>query len=204
TFAATSLAGTITLQWDPSTSPDVIGYYVVFGTAPGQYTQVVDAGNATSVGIHGLANGQTYYSNHVPSPPSNEVFGSTSNTPPQLTNPGPQSGAEGALVNLPISASDAEGDPLVFTASGLPNGLFIDQVTGVISGAISFSATPTNFVTVTVSDGPTSTSVQFNWVVSGVDRAPSVGAVANQSNPVGAVVTLPISATDPDLDPVTF
>src|SRR6185295_4632951 len=76
TFAATSLAGTITLQWDPSTSPDVIGYYVVYGIAPGQYTQVVDAGNATSVAIHGLANGQTYYfgveaysSNHVPSPP---------------------------------------------------------------------------------------------------------------------------------------
>ena len=209
--AARSQAGTITLAWEASTSPDVIGYYVVYGTAPGQYTQVVDAGNTTTVAIHGLADGQIYYfgveaysSNHVPSAPSNEVFGSTSNTPPQLTSPGPQSGAEGASITLPVSASDAEGDPLVFTSTGLPNGLFIDQFTGVISGTISFSASGTTQVTLTVSDGAVSTNVAFNWVVSGVDRAPTVGGVVNQSNPLGAVVSLPMSATDPDLDSLTF
>ena len=51
----------ITLGWDPSTSPDVAGYYIHYGTSSREYTARIDAGlNATSV-ISGLQEGLTYY-----------------------------------------------------------------------------------------------------------------------------------------------
>jgi len=62
---------------------------------------------------------------------------STPNSAPLVTNPGDQSGFDGQVVNLPISASDADdcGD-LTYSATGLPPGLTIDENSGVISGTI--------------------------------------------------------------------
>src|SRR5205809_925625 len=45
---------------------------------------------------------------------------------PVITSPGAQQSTEGNSVNVPISASDVDGDPLTFSASGLPTGLSID------------------------------------------------------------------------------
>jgi hypothetical protein len=56
------------LVWDaPTTNPDgtplngtLAGYKVYYGTASGNYTMVIDAGNVTSYDVSGLAAG-TYY-----------------------------------------------------------------------------------------------------------------------------------------------
>jgi hypothetical protein len=54
-------AATLTVGWDPSSAPGVAGYLVSYGSQPGQYTTVVDAGNQTAESISGLADGTTYY-----------------------------------------------------------------------------------------------------------------------------------------------
>ena len=41
-------AGTITIEWDRSPDPTVVGYRVSVGTAPGDYTETFDVGSATS------------------------------------------------------------------------------------------------------------------------------------------------------------
>jgi len=51
----------ITLGWNASTSPNVAGYDVYYGTTSGIYSYKVDAGNATSVTISNLTSGVTYY-----------------------------------------------------------------------------------------------------------------------------------------------
>ena len=51
----------VTLAWYPSTSPDVADYKIYYGTASQDYSEVVDAGNNTSVTIDGLVPGTTYY-----------------------------------------------------------------------------------------------------------------------------------------------
>ena len=169
-FATTSSAGAIRLAWDASPSGNVAGYVVRYGTVLGLYTYSLDAGNATSATIRGLANGQPYYfvvqaysSTGVLSTPTNAVLGSTTNTPPELSNPGPQSNPIGATVNLSVLATDAEADPILYTAAGLPPGLALDSATGAITGKPT--ATGLFKVTILANDGSLTRAVSFNWTV---------------------------------------
>jgi hypothetical protein len=49
------------LQWDPCQSTNAVGYNVYYGTASGDYTCEVDAGDATSITLSNLTCGATYY-----------------------------------------------------------------------------------------------------------------------------------------------
>ena len=48
------------------------------------------------------------------------------NAPPTVTNPGPQNNVVGVALDLAITASDPNGDPFTYSATGLPNGLSIE------------------------------------------------------------------------------
>lgn len=85
------------------------------------------------------------------------------NNAPVLTNPGAQLNDEGDVVSLAIIASDTDGDPLTFSASGLPGGLTMNG-SGVISGTANIAGQ--FLVTVTVSDGELSTEVSFDWAIN--------------------------------------
>ena len=74
------------------------------------------------------------------------------NTPPDVTNPGAQTNAEGNTVSLQIVASDVDLPPqtLTYSASNLPGGLSIDPVSGLISGNINYHAAVQSPYNVTV------------------------------------------------------
>ncbi|HSN85087.1 MAG TPA: PQQ-dependent sugar dehydrogenase [Polyangiales bacterium] len=91
------------------------------------------------------------------------------NEPPVLDSPGEQTGRQGDLVTLQLTATDPDGDALYFDAAGLPGGLALDHQTGAISGALTSSGAST--VTVSASDGPAVSVVSFAWAVA----APSCG-----------------------------
>ncbi|MEZ4621595.1 MAG: putative Ig domain-containing protein [Caldilineaceae bacterium] len=57
------------------------------------------------------------------------------NRPPTLVQPANQGNTVGDSVTLPLSANDADGDPLTFSATGLPAGLVINPSSGAITGA---------------------------------------------------------------------
>ena len=94
------------------------------------------------------------------------AFGTTGgNANPAVTNPGNQSTAVGASVNLQINASDADGDTLSYTASGLPAGLSIGAANGLISGSPTTAGSSN--VTVTAADGKGGTgTTSFTWTVT--------------------------------------
>src|SRR4029077_1877301 len=95
-------------------------------------------------------------------------------------------------------------DPLTYTATGLPAGLTLDPVTANITGTIAFTEAGTHTVTITVSDGPTTTASTFTWTVQSVDRVPVVTPLANESSPVGAVISLQVVAVGPDDNTLTY
>jgi hypothetical protein len=59
--AAGSLAGTMSLAWDPVGSPDLAGYRVYYGTTPGSYTSTDDVGDSTTATLVGLEACARYY-----------------------------------------------------------------------------------------------------------------------------------------------
>ncbi|WP_082021115.1 putative Ig domain-containing protein [Geobacter anodireducens] len=131
-----------------------------------------------------------------------------SNTPPAVSNPGAQTGAENTAVRLQISAADADGDLLSFSATGLPAGLGINAGTGLISGTIAVGAAATGpyTVTVTASDGIASTSAVFAWTVAPavVNQPPVITSVPAAAAVRGKTYRYDVNATDPNGDTVTY
>jgi len=132
----------------------------------------------------------------------NEISAPEPNTVPIVDNPGDQSGLTGVAVNLTITASDADGDTLTFSASGLPAGLSIDTIDGEITG-MPDTAGVSN-VTVTVSDGTASASTSFSWTLVEPNAVPTITNPGDQSGETGTAVSLAIEAMDSDGDTLSY
>jgi hypothetical protein len=104
------------------------------------------------------------------------------NDPPQVTNPGTQSNNEVEEVSLQIVATDIDGDPLQYLASGLPSALSIDLNTGLLSGQIACGEAGSSpfSAQVGVTDGTDTTTVGFTWNVGAPSRPPILNFGATQ------------------------
>lgn len=128
------------------------------------------------------------------------------NEPPTVVDPGEQSTAEGEAVTVRIDATDEDG--LEFAASGLPDGLTINPISGAITGSVGFEAAADSPypVVVTVSDdgNPSkSGSVEFVWNVTDVNRPPTVEPISVVAL-VGSPLTIELGAEDPDGDDLEY
>ncbi|MFD0726684.1 putative Ig domain-containing protein [Lysobacter brunescens] len=132
---------------------------------------------------------------------------STPNTAPQATTIAARTIGRNQAWSLATAAhfSDANGDALSYTATGLPSGLSIDAATGLISGTPS--ALGTFSVTVTASDGRGGTaSATFAITVS--NTAPLyTTTLPNRSAQAGSAVSWALPAntfTDANGDTLTY
>ena len=100
-----------------------------------------------------------------------------------ITDPGPQSVAEGASVSLPIQTTDATEGTLTFGETGLPPGLGISAQTGQITGTINAgdAASGPYTATITASDGTYSGSQTVAWSVA---AAPAAAVATDQPTDV--------------------
>ncbi len=122
---------------------------------------------------------------------------------------GNQTNLDSQIINLPVAGafSDPDGDTLSFTATGLPAGLVIDPVTGVISGTIDHSASQLGggayAIVVTANDGRGGTITQsFSWTVT--NPAPgAVNDVATTNEDTAVQIPVLANDVDPDGDPLT-
>jgi len=96
------------------------------------------------------------------------------NRPPVLTAPSNQSGLVGDSINLPVQATDADGDNISFSATGLPTGLTINSSTGAITGNLTTIGNYT--VNLKASDATSNATKSFTWSVT----APPTGSISNQ------------------------
>jgi hypothetical protein len=127
---------------------------------------------------------------------------------PVLTGPGNQSDAAGQSVSLQLQATDPDGNPILYGATGLPEGLDVDPDTGLISGTIDPGAgSPTPYtVTLTANDGggAPAASQTVNWTVTAANLAPQLTSPGSQTNAAGDSVSLALTATDADNDLLTY
>jgi len=131
------------------------------------------------------------------------IFG---NNDPTISPPGDQTSDENDTISLQIVASDPDtNDTLTYSASNLPDGLSINETTGLISGTLSYSSAGQNTVTISVSDGSSSVSIVFTWTVSNVNRWPVITTPGNQTSDENDTISLQIVASDPDTnDTLTY
>ena len=195
----------VTLAWNPSTDPTVVGYNIYYGGKSGNYTNTLSAGNATNMTVSGLVEGNTYYfaattynSSGVQSPFSNEVSYSvptTANQPPTLNPINNLTINENAglqTVNLYGITSGAanENQTLTVTAASgntnlVPNPT-VNYTSANTNGSLTF--TPVNnangsaTITVTVNDGGASNNIvtrTFTVKVNPVNQPPTLNPVNN-------------------------
>ena len=117
-----------------------------------------------------------------------------------------QTDAEGDTVSLDADATDADLDTLTYSATGLPDGVSIDELAPASSAAPCLaSAAGIHSVVVTVSDGTDTDTDTFTWTVANTNQAPVFSTdIADQSDAEGDAVSLDADATDADLDTLTY
>lgn len=125
---------------------------------------------------------------------------------PSLIAPADQSNVGGDQVNVQVQATDPDNDQLFYDAVGLPPGLSIDSVSGVISGTIDPLAADGSpySVMVTADDGTLSDSQTFTWTVAPGTSPPSFGNTGNQTSVGGTSAFLALTATEAAGNALTY
>ncbi len=131
----------------------------------------------------------------------------TANRPPTLSPIGAKMVNEGQLLAFTVSATDPDGNILTYSGGNLPTGATLSPA-GVFNWTPSFTQGGNYNVTITVTDNGSPAQSAFEIVtitVGNVNRPPVLGVLgASQTATEGLLKTIPISATDPDGDVVTF
>ena len=204
-------AGSVTLAWDSSTDPLVVGYNIYYGGASATYTNTISVGSATNVTISGLVPGTTYYfaattynAANLESAFSSEVsylvpqdVGTSSNHVPTLNAISNVSFNENAglqTVSLSGISSGAtnENQTLTVTATSSNTGLIPNPTVNYTSpntnGNLTFTPAVNGngsaIITVKVNDGGASNNIvtrTFTVTVNAVNQPPTLNAIGNLS-----------------------
>ncbi len=119
----------------------------------------------------------------------------------------------GQHLSITITAADADGDALTITASNLPDWATLTDNgdgTATISGtpAESDVVWPTQYtdypVTLSVSDGTTSTDASLDMQASKINVAPQITSDPIRRETTGVIYTYDVTATDGNDDPLTL
>jgi hypothetical protein len=166
--------GNVTLGWDPSTAPDVAGYRLYVGETSGNYTSVIDVGNATTATVSNLTVGTTYYfaltaydSTGLESPLSSEISYVVAGPPP------PPAQGSVTLAWDGSSAPDVAGYRVYYgqTSQNYSQMLDVGSATSAKISGLTVGVTYYFVVTAYTSDGLES---PFSSEISYVITAPSV------------------------------
>jgi mannose-6-phosphate isomerase-like protein (cupin superfamily) len=111
---------------------------------------------------------------------------------------------EGVLVAFTLSATDANGDTLSFSASGLPRGASLDASTGRFRWTPAYDQAGVYSVLFAVSDGRLTATRRAAITVRNVNRPPVFVPAATHSVTEGQLLSFVLAATDPDGDALTY
>ena len=175
--------GTATLNWTP-TAADTGAHEVTF--------TVTDTGNGT---ITQPSSVSTTIRIVVRSSDTAPIFPAASTT---------ATVAEGQTLNLSVTATKEEGDPLTYTAANLPSGASINPATGLLTWTPAPGQASSYSVPVTASDGSMSSTETVNITVTHTDFPPQFIPLIPQYGREGFQVQFSVVAGDVDGAPLLY
>ncbi len=123
---------------------------------------------------------------------------------PELDTIGNREVRENELLEFTASATDPEGDVIVYSASDLPDGATFDINTGAFSWRPGYNDSGIYTVVFVAEAGGLSDSETITINVNNVDREPELSPIGNKEVNETESLSFTISATDPDMDPITY
>jgi RHS repeat-associated protein len=133
------------------------------------------------------------------------VSATATNHYPVITSTPPYSATAGQPYSYAVTATDPDGDTLLFTLIDGPSGMTIDPTTGVVSWTPTLAQVGLQSVTVAAIDpfgaGGTQT---YSIGVSDGNQSPTITSSPVQVVTAGLPYRYDVQASDPDGDPLTF
>jgi Putative Ig domain/FG-GAP repeat len=127
------------------------------------------------------------------------------NRAPDLDSIGAKSTSENAELSFTINATDPDGDAMIYSASGLPEGAAFDPDTKTFSWTPSYAQSGTHDVTIKVEDpGQLFDEETVTITVTNVNRAPVLDSIGNRSGAEAEEMSFSITASDVDSDGLTY
>lgn len=130
------------------------------------------------------------------------------NRPPVLAHIGNQIVSEGQQLLIVLSATDPDGNSLIYSTSNLPTGATFDPGTQTFSWTPTYGQAgsyPNIIFTVTDNGNPMkSASEEITITVSNANRPPILNPIGNRQIAEGQTLQFTISATDPDGNGLTY
>lgn len=124
------------------------------------------------------------------------------NAAPVLAGIGDKSVSENQTITFTISATDADGDTITYSASGLPTGAtFIGQTFRWTPG---YDQAGSHNITFVAGDGRTEDSETIAISVANVNRAPALAEIGDRSVDENGTLSFALAATDPDGTALTY
>jgi len=146
----------------------------------------------------------TAHDTHSPSTTSVSITVVDVNSAPVLNAIPDKSVNEGTELVIDVSATDAEGDNLVYSASGLPTGALFDATTRKFTWKPSSTQAGDYTVTFSVSDGKLSASASVKITVVDANTAPTITPIADKIINTNQQLTFDIVATDGEGDNLIY
>jgi hypothetical protein len=128
------------------------------------------------------------------------------NSLPLLTSIGNKTVNEGQMLTFTLSATDADGDPLLYSATGIPGGASFNPATRIFQWTPDYTQSGNYSMRFDVTDGIYTVQENIIIVVNNVNRAPTFtsipanGSLFNETDQIQISVT----ASDPDNDPLSY
>lgn len=118
---------------------------------------------------------------------------------------------ENALLSFSVTGSDADGDLIEITATGLPSGATFIYDSYAMSASFLWTPSYTQagsynviFIVTELTSGTLSNSYPFVITVNNLNRAPVLSSIGNKSVNENALLTFNMTATDADNQTLTF
>lgn len=132
-------------------------------------------------------------------------LGGAVNTPPVITPILDQTMLAGSFINVGVTVSDAESDPITLTAA-TSDATVVNVIVAGNLLTLTGNSAGTASITVEANDGTETTSTSFNVTVNAPapNTPPVVNPIPNQSVQVGTSIDVVVTASDADGNPLTL